>query len=128
MPAGTGAAHCADTGALRQLETTVYGLLVTNTGAVAGSLRLCEAAPDDGVFEICLLPATGRPRLLRLLWALARGQAARPGALPAIRARAARIEVAEPVPFLGDGEILARTAAFDIGLLPAALAVIAPLA
>ncbi|MEZ4472860.1 MAG: diacylglycerol kinase family protein [bacterium] len=117
---------CADTGAARHLEAEVYGVLVTNVGAVAGSLRLCEARPDDGVFEICLLPATGRPRLLRLLLALARGRPARPGTLPALRARAARLQVAEPTPFLGDGEILARTSAFELGVLPAALCVVAP--
>lgn len=112
---------CALTGQPRTLTSEVYGVLVTNVGSVAGGLVLCDAQLDDGVFEICLLPARGRLRLLELLWSLTPepGEAprrARAGALPVLRARSARLECDEATDFFGDGEILAHGQVFEIRL------------
>ncbi len=107
---------CAQTGHSRALTSEVYGVLVTNVGSVAGGLVLCDAELDDGVFEICLLPARGRFRLLDLLWSLAQGDRARAGALPVLRARSARIDCDAPTYFFGDGEVLAWGTRFEIRL------------
>ena len=114
---------CADTGRAQVLTLEVYGVLITNVGAVAGRLQLCPATVDDGIFEICLLPARGRGRLLALLVALSQGRGARPGALPVLRARAARIRCDGPTTFFGDGEVLAEAGCFELGLVPRGLRV-----
>ncbi|MEZ4465531.1 MAG: diacylglycerol kinase family protein [bacterium] len=116
---------CADTGAARHLEAEVYGVLVTNVGAVAGSLRLCEARPDDGVFGSVCCPRPAAPGCCACCWP-SPGPARSPGDPAGPSARGRRLQVAEPTPFLGDGGILARTSAFELGVLPAALCVVAP--
>jgi diacylglycerol kinase (ATP) len=106
---------CPQTGVERHLAVRAYGALVTNVGAVAGRMRLCASTIDDGVFEICVLPARGRLRLLDTLLRLSAGKAVSSRRMPVIRARTAWIEGAADA-FFGDGETLAEGGRFEIGL------------
>lgn len=122
---------CADTGARRVLDQRAYGALITNVGAVAGRMQLCASRFDDGIFEICVLPARGRPRLLATLVALMQGRAVPSRRMTVIRARRAWVEYARAPrlddgvqlpragePFFGDGETLATGQRFEIGVEP----------
>src|SRR5439155_1204102 len=97
-------------------------LLVANQGSLGGGLALPTASRnDDGVFELCLVPAASRLRLLATLARLARGRA---DDLPVVRAREARIACDRPLVFFGDGDELVRGRAFTLRVRPAALRVI----
>jgi len=109
-------------GRTHALERASAALLVANQGSLGGGLALPTASRnDDGVFELCLVPAASRLRLLATLARLARGRAAD---LPVVRAREARIACDRPVGFFGDGDELVRGRAFTLRVRPAALGVI----
>lgn len=108
---------CPETGARQQRALRAYGALITNVGAVAGRIRLCASTYDDGLFEVCVLPARGRPRLLATLVALMRGRAVPARRMHVIRTRQAWIEC-EGDQFFGDGETLAHGGRFTIGVQP----------
>lgn len=108
---------CPQTGARRVYTTRAYGALVTNVGAVAGRMRLCASSFEDGLFEVCILPARGRSRLLATLIALSRGRPVSVRRMPIIRTRHAWIEGGGER-FFGDGETLAAGQRFEIGVDP----------
>jgi len=109
-------------GRTHALECACAALLVANQGSFGAGLVLPTASRnDDGIFELCLVPAGSRPWLLATLAALARGRAPH---LPVVRAREARIATARPLDFLGDGEELVRERTFILRVRPAALGVI----
>jgi len=63
-------------GRTHALERACAALLVANQGSLGGRLALPTASRnDDGVFELCLVPAVSRLRLLATLARLARGRA-----------------------------------------------------
>src|SRR5438445_747678 len=109
-------------GGTHALERACAALLVANQGSFGGGLALPTASRnDDGVFELCLVPAASRLRLLATLARLARGRA---DDLPVVRAREARIACDRPVGFFGDGDELVRGRVFTLRVRPAALGVI----
>jgi len=109
-------------GRTHALERACAALLVANQGSLGGGLALPTASRnDDGVFELCLVPAASRLRLLATLARLARGRA---DDLPVVRAREARIACDRPLVFFGDGDELVRGRAFTLRVRPAALGVI----
>ena len=109
-------------GRTHALERACAALLVANQGSLGGGLALPTASRnDDGVFELCLVPAASRLRLLATLARLARGRA---DDLPVVRAREARIACDRPLVFFGDGDELVRGRAFTLRVRPAPLGVI----
>jgi len=106
-------------------EAEVHALLVANQRSLGGGLRLPSgSANDDGVFELCAVPAGSRVGLLATLARMASGRAPAPGSFTVERAVRARIECDGPAPFFGDGEELARGRSFDVRLRRRALPVI----
>jgi YegS/Rv2252/BmrU family lipid kinase len=86
-----------------------------------------RAINDDGLFDVCLIHnPPNRAAILRIV------QKALSGSLPQLptvhcwRSRKVRIELDRPRPFLLDGEITPAAKTFDVGILPAALSLIAP--
>lgn len=109
-------------GQTRHWSTRCYGVLITNVGRVAGSLRLCDAQPDDGIFEICVLTAPHRAGLMHTLAQLSAGRAVDARQLRVIRAVQADIQTPR-CDFFGDGEPFAAAEHFAITLEHQALAV-----
>lgn len=109
-------------GTERRVELQSHGLFVTNQSTFACSLQLVrEANNSDGVFELCVLLVRGRVALLRLLGNLVRQRQLAAGDVKIIRTRRAMIEADREVRFYGDGEVLAKSSSFALGIEPAAL-------
>jgi diacylglycerol kinase family enzyme len=109
-------------GAMRRWSTRSFGVLITNVGQVAGNLRLCDARPDDGIFEICVLTDTHRAGLMRTLAQLSAGRAVGPDQLRVIRAVDAEMQTPR-CGFFGDGEPFEAADRFAITLERHALTV-----
>ena len=103
----------------------VHGMFVANQGRLGASLVLPLAAnPADGCFELCLLHAGTRLRLLQVLLALRAGRHPPAGSITVLRLSEAVITGEEPGPFLGDGDDLGASREFQVRVQPGALAVI----
>src|SRR5205814_1647365 len=64
---------CRDpAGRAHTLEHECTALLVANQGSLGGGIALTASRNDDGVFELCLVPAASRLGLLAMLARLAR--------------------------------------------------------
>lgn len=114
-------------GAPRNLILLSTGFLVTNQGTLAGKLRLAPGAlNNDGVFEIFVLSAASRFKLLRILFGLRAGTFARKGDFQLIRASDAIITCRESAQFFGDGELLAEGKEFRLRIVKGALKLICP--
>jgi len=101
------------------------GFLVTNQGTLAGKLRVAPGAlNNDGVFEIFVLSAASRFKLLRILFGLRAGAFARTKDFQLIKASAAMITCSEPSRFFGDGELLAEGREFRLRIAEKALKLI----
>jgi diacylglycerol kinase (ATP) len=102
----------------KRFEGCVALMLVCNLGSLGGTLHASlESSPDDGVFELVLVPEQGRRQLLCTLLSMIRGNI---NSSPVLRLRAtqANIEVTEPRWFFGDGELFTRDTHFELRLAP----------
>ena len=107
------------------LEAATSGVFVANQKRLAGGLCVSpESRNDDGMFEIILLPAGPRTRLLRHLFKLARGNLFSPGEVISCRAVEARLCCPKPCAFFGDGELLETASEFRISTRPGQLKVL----
>ena len=85
----------------------LHALFVANTALLGGGLRLpVDISPDDGIFEVCVVPRIARPRLLWAFLCLSQGWRIPDGVLLTTRGSTARIAAAEPVTFSADGEVV----------------------
>ena len=104
---------------------SLHGFFVANQSRLGANLKLpADSDPADGRFELCLLPAGSRLRLIAALLALRRGRPLPANAMTISRAVSVHISCADKWLFLGDGEILAQGREFVVGILPSALAII----
>ncbi len=109
----------------RNLILLSPGFLVTNQGTLAGKLRVAPGAlNNDGVFEIFVLSAASRFKLLRILFGLRAGTFARKGDFQLIQAGNAVITCKESSRFFGDGELLAEGKVFRLRIVKKALKLI----
>jgi diacylglycerol kinase (ATP) len=112
--AGTDTVHCRANGAF-----------VTNQPTLGAGLRLVPASDNtDGVFEIGILPAGPRLRLLGTLARMNRGAPLTNGRLTVIPACWARIDGPAETTFFGDGEPLHRATSHCVAIRQRALSVI----
>jgi diacylglycerol kinase family enzyme len=103
------------------------GFLVTNQGTLAGRLRVAPGAlNNDGLFEIFVLSAASRFKLLRILLGLRAGTFARRGDFQRIQASSAVITCGESSRFFGDGELLAEERVFRLRIVEKTLKLICP--
>lgn len=104
-----------DDGAEHRHELDVHGIFVTNHTTCGGGLVIpTRGRADDGIFELALIPATSRARLLVNLQRLAAGRPLAPGVLAVLRARCAVIETDEDDVFAADGDLLAAGRRFTL--------------
>jgi diacylglycerol kinase (ATP) len=120
----------ADSESLRELQA--YGILVANFSRVGKSFQLApQSDPGDGVFELILIPRTGRLGLLRTVLAATRGTLMQVPGVEVISAERALIESDQPMKFFGDGETLAdnqQRLALEMSATPVRLMAPAPVA
>jgi len=93
----------------------VHAAFVTNGAMLGGGLRLpVDLQPDDGVFEVCLVPRTSRVRLMWAFLCFAQGWRLPDGVLTVTRASAAEIVSPAAIPFCADGEVVCADRRFRI--------------
>jgi diacylglycerol kinase family enzyme len=110
----------------RLLETESRGLFVANQGSVGGALRFCPRSENrDGVFEICLLPASTRAALLGTLGKMRLGLPLGRDELTVLEAQSATLQLDRPCRFFADGELLGCGLEFSISIHAGALEVMA---
>jgi len=113
------------TGPEEELSLDVHALFVANQGTLGGRLRVSPGSRnDDGVFELCLLPAASRAALLATLGRLVGGAPVPASALRVVPITRASIASDRPMVFFGDGERLCEDRRFEISLHPGALEVV----
>ena len=107
------------------LERDTIGVFLANGTRLGGGLTLpVPARVDDGVFEICVVGAVPRAKLLYGFTCLMRGWTLPAGVLDVYPARRARIEFDRPGPFSADGELFPSATSFDVRIRPGALLVL----
>jgi diacylglycerol kinase family enzyme len=112
-------------GTERTVETAAHGLFIANQRLLAAGLVLPTlSANADGVFELCVVGAASRGRLLGTLACLRLGRPAPPKVLAVYPATHARIECETEDIVIGDGDRLARGRRFDVRIRPRALRVL----
>ena len=108
------------------IERDAVGFFIANGRHLGGGLALpVQARVDDGAFEICIVRATARARLLWGFACLVQGWTLPEGVLEVLRADRATIAFAEEGPFSADGEDVCAASRFDFCVRPAALTVLA---
>lgn len=106
-------------------DENVHGIFAANQRSLGGGLTLPTASQNtDGRFEICLVRATSRLRLIAALHALRRGRPLPDGIMAQHQVRHVRISCDRDDAFLGDGEILCRGRTFELRIHAAAQAFI----
>jgi len=117
--------HDPDDGLEHTRELDVHGMFITNHNTCGGGLVIPTGArADDGVFELALIPATTRTRLLVNLSRLTAGLPLAPGILTVLRADRAVIETEYADVFVADGDALDTGHHFTLAAHRAAVGVL----
>ena len=112
-------------GRAHSLNTDVHALFVTNHRTCGAGLTIPSGgSADDGVFELCLVPATSRARLVANLQRLSAGRDIPMEVLTVLRATAAAVELERADSFIADGELVAQGTHFELGIERQALSII----
>ncbi len=112
----------ADSGNTERLRLQTNTLFVTNQATFGGSLGVVsESVNNDGHFEILILKSRSRWRDLVIMGRIAVAADQRERDCHILRAQSARITTTEPMPFFGDGEILATSRHFELEIAPGVL-------
>ena len=116
---------CTPTGAEERIDVMAHGLFIANQAALAAGLVLPTASSNvDGIFELCIVRAVARTRLLGALACLKRGRPTPSGVFTVRAATHAHIESSDDATFFGDGDFLGGGRRFDIRTRPRALRVL----
>lgn len=110
------------------VERTIaaHGVFVANQRFLGGGLALpTGSVDDDGVFELCFVKPTPRPRLVEAFARLSLGARIPDGVLEIVRATAATLRLREPAELLGDGDAVAAGCEFTLRMRTRALRVVA---
>ncbi len=93
----------------------VHAAFVANTALMGGGLRLpADVTPDDGRFELCLVPRLPRGRLLWAFLCLSQGWAIPDGVLLTSRGSSAHITADDSIVFAADGEVVCTDRSFTL--------------
>lgn len=99
-------------------------VVVANTPCYGGGLRIApEAAPADGVLDVCVIERTSKPGLLALYPRLLRGEHLKARSVRYFRSTWVRLRSPAGAPLYGDGELLGQVP-LEARLEPAALRVL----
>lgn len=111
-----------DSGVTRQLQLQTNTIFVTNQATFGGSLKVVnEAVNNDGHFEICIFRNRGRWHDLMIMGRIVAAADQHEKDCHVLRTPSARIKTTRPMPFFGDGEIIANNRHFELEIAPAAL-------
>jgi diacylglycerol kinase (ATP) len=111
-------------GVERWIERDAIGCFLANTTRLGGGLDIpIDARPDDGVFEVCIVPSMRRTRLLYAFACFVYGWPLPEGSLVPLRARRATIELDGEGMCSADGELLCRGSRFELHVRPGDLRV-----
>jgi diacylglycerol kinase (ATP) len=111
-----------------RMSAPLLSMFASNVALLGGRYRTApDARPDDGLLDLCLLPAprTAVDRARALRAAVAGSVLGIPGAR-LLQVRRAVLRTDRPALFFGDGEILARGREFRLEVRHRALEVLAP--
>lgn len=115
----------ADTDAEHERRVRLHTLFACNHRTLGGGLRLpAGSRDDDGVLELCLVPAGGRAALAANLARLSAGLAIPREAFEVVRATRAIIETRDDVTFVADGDRMAAGRRFDVRVRAKALTLV----
>ncbi|MGE5509176.1 MAG: diacylglycerol/lipid kinase family protein [Chitinophagales bacterium] len=110
----------------RRTQTLLTALFVMNTRTTGGGLKLCpEAAPDDGLLDLCLMKDIGRLDLVATLPKAYKGRHVGHPKVEFYRARTVRLEASKPLTKMFDGDLFGD-APLEARLCPGALEVVVP--
>jgi diacylglycerol kinase (ATP) len=111
-------------GQWQEWEGSLYGAFLANLRTLGAGLQLpVPAVPDDGAFELAVLPTSSRMRLVLSLSSLRGRRRLRPGTLIVERTSEAELAWTGGSHLLGDGEDLGRVERVRVRSLPRALTV-----
>ena len=114
-----------DTGREETRALDAHALFVTNHLTCGGGLVVPSGGrADDGVIELCVVPATSRARLVANLQRLSSARAIPADVLTVIRARRAVVALGEPDRMVADGELVDEGLHFELGVEREALEVV----
>ena len=106
-------------------DEDLHGMFFANQRSLGGGLTLpTDSQNSDGRFEICLVRASSRWRLISTLDALRGGRPLPRGVIVQHQVRRVHVSCERDDAFLGDGEILCHGRTFDVRIHPAAQAFI----
>lgn len=108
-----------DSGTTRQLQLQTNTLFVTNQDTFGGTLRVVsEAVNNDGLFEICIFKNRSRWQDLVIMSRIVVAADQHEQDCHVLRTPSARITTTRPMPFFGDGEIIANKRHFELEIAP----------
>jgi len=118
--------RCAGAADQQSFSVDAHAIFVANQATFGGRLCISPASRnDDGVFELCILPACSRGALVETLGRLVAGLRIPASMITVIPATWAQVTCHRPTRFFGDGEALgAPCDRFEIGVQPGALEVV----
>ncbi len=109
-------------GGVHERRTRLHTLFACNHHTLGGGLRLPSGSRnDDGVMELCLVPAGGRAALAVNLARLSAGWPIPTEAFEVVRATSASIETDKDVAFVADGDRMTSGRRFDVSVRRGAL-------
>jgi diacylglycerol kinase family enzyme len=109
-----------------RLVGEIWAVAVGNAPRYGGGMRMLPRAEmDDGLLDLCFIPAVARGRVLRNFSRVYSGTHIELPEVQSLRACQLFLESDEPMEIYGDGEYLCRTPA-EIAVAPRALRVILP--
>lgn len=109
-------------GGAHERRARLHTLFACNHHTLGGGLRLPSGSRnDDGVMELCLVPAGARAALALNLARLSAGRPLPMEAFEVVRATSATIETSEDVSFVADGDRMTSGRRFDVRVRRGAL-------
>src|SRR6266404_1344907 len=113
------------TGAEERIDVMAHGLFIANQAALAAGLVLPTGSSNvDGIFELCIVGAVARTRLLAALACLKCGRPTPSDVFMVRAATSAHIESSADATFFGDGDFLGAGRRFVVRMRPRALRVL----
>ncbi len=103
-------------------DVSTFGICVSNGRYFGGGLGLpVDGQMNDGLLDVCIVPAMPRIRLMWAFLCLVNGWRIPPWALEIVPARRAVIECDHALDFAADGDRICQGTRFELQALPGAL-------
>lgn len=110
-----------------ELKRTAFFMAVGNARSYGGGMQITpRARPDDGLLDICLVNKLNKLKLLAWMPTIFSGSHLRLKQVEYFQTNRVRIETERELPLYADGDYACQTPV-EIGILPRALRIIAPI-